>query len=57
MGEDVRITVIATGFDGEEGPERTKSPAQRRMETQDLFNEGVLDRDNIEIPAFLRRRG
>ncbi|MBN1876854.1 MAG: cell division protein FtsZ [Anaerolineae bacterium] len=59
MGEDVRITVIATGFEGEERPERARVHAQqpRRAETADLFAAATLDRDNIEIPAFLRRRG
>jgi cell division protein FtsZ len=72
MGEDVRITVIATGFanDGEPEIRTTKAaPAQRRdarhggaetgatKPTSDLFNAQVADRDNIEIPAFLRRRG
>ncbi len=59
MGEDVRITVIATGFDGEERPEQRARPAaqqQRRVEAQDLFSSGMVDRDNIEVPAFLRRR-
>ena len=59
MHDEVRITVIATGFDGEDGQERTvRMPSQqRRMDAQDLFSAGVVDRDNIEIPAFLRRRG
>ena len=57
MGDEVRITVIATGFDGEEKQERSpRVQAQRRMESQDIFT-GLVDRDNIEIPAFLRRRG
>jgi len=57
MGEDVRITVIATGFDGEDNPDRARIQPQRRMEAQDIFSSGMVDRDNIEIPAFLRRRG
>ncbi len=59
MEEEVRITVIATGFDGEDRPERSTTPrsqAQRRLEAQELFSSGVVDRDNIEVPAFLRRR-
>lgn len=56
MQDDVRITVIATGFDGEEG-ERPRVQTPRRVEAQDIFSSGMVDRDNIEIPAFLRRRG
>jgi cell division protein FtsZ len=60
MNDEVRITVIATGFDNEGEPEVIRSiatPAQRRVETSDLFGTQPADRDNIEIPAFLRRRG
>ncbi len=66
MGEDVSITVIATGFDNDGEPEivhaaaapRTvNTPVQHRAEPGDLFSTQVADRDNIEIPAFLRRRG
>ena len=69
MNDEVRITVIATGFDGDERQERMHvlQPQSRRAETHDLFNarvdavastagQGGIDRDNIEIPAFLRRR-
>jgi cell division protein FtsZ len=60
MGEEVSITVIATGFDGDEKTQPAPRQAvQRRVETrtQDLFGNSLADRDNIEIPAFLRRRG
>ncbi len=53
MGDDLRITVIATGFDGEEQPRARH--AQRR-EVQEVALPGLVDRENIEIPAFLRRR-
>jgi cell division protein FtsZ len=69
MADEVRITVIATGFDGEDRQERIRlvQPQSRHAETHDLFNARVdavanaaghsgIDRDNIEIPAFLRRR-
>ncbi len=59
MNDEVRITVIATGFDGDERQERAVrvvQPQQRRAETHDLFSASLVDRDNIEIPAFLRRR-
>ncbi|NBD35643.1 MAG: cell division protein FtsZ [Chloroflexi bacterium] len=56
--EDVRITVIATGFDGEpSSAEQAGAKRQRRMESQDIFSAGAVDRDNIDVPAFLRRRG
>jgi cell division protein FtsZ len=60
MADEVRITVIATGFDNDGEPEVVRTaaaPAPRRAETSDLFTAQVSDRDNIEIPAFLRRRG
>ncbi|MGC9469800.1 MAG: cell division protein FtsZ [Anaerolineae bacterium] len=60
MNDEVRITVIATGFDSDGEPEISRpaaAPAQRRTETSELFSTQVSDRDNIEIPAFLRRRG
>lgn len=62
MNDEVRITVIATGFDNEGEPESATArpvatPAPRRVETSDIFSAQVTDRDNIEIPAFLRRRG
>jgi cell division protein FtsZ len=53
MSDEVRITVIATGFDGDEAPRR---PPQARREPREVLNTGIVDRDNIEIPAFLRRR-
>jgi cell division protein FtsZ len=56
MGDEVRITVIATGFDAEEGPSRNRTHSQRH-EAQDILSPSMVDRDNIEIPAFLRRRG
>ena len=64
MGDDVSITVIATGFDTNGEPETvlarpatTATHAPRRSEVSDLFSSQAADRDNIEIPAFLRRRG
>jgi cell division protein FtsZ len=53
MGEEIRITVIATGFDQSE---------PRRHAPRALFSEAVkfpvpaFDKDDLEIPAFLRRR-
>ena len=64
LGDEVSITVIATGFDNKGEPEiamarptATPTHTPRRTETSELFTPQVADRDNIEIPAFLRRRG
>lgn len=66
MADEVRITVVATGFDNDKEPEIATvrasgavaaPPTQRRSEPSELFSAQVADRDNIEIPAFLRRRG
>lgn len=54
MGEEVRITVIATGFDQEEA--RPRREVRPRREAAELPMPGIMDRDNVEIPAFLRRQ-
>jgi hypothetical protein len=62
MNDEVRITVIATGFDSDDmhvQPAQETTPARSSAappEHQDIFTTGMVDRDNIEIPAFLRRR-
>ena len=53
MDDEVRITVIATGFDQRESPKQRQT--QRRREPMQVPE--VLDQDNLDIPAFLRRRG
>jgi cell division protein FtsZ len=56
LDDELRITVIATGFDQEEAA--AHRPSQRRREPKkEVSLPGTLDQDNIEIPAFLRRRG
>lgn len=62
MGEEMRITVVATGFDREDQPRaRTgeskpaAAPAPRRFETLPVTPMPV-DQDNVDIPAFMRRR-
>ena len=53
MGEEVRITVIATGFDQTE----PRSHAMRATLSDKVeFPVPAFDRDDLEIPAFLRRR-
>ncbi|MEA3459815.1 MAG: cell division protein FtsZ, partial [Chloroflexota bacterium] len=50
IGDEMRITLIATGFEAHEG--RVFAPA-RRIED---FPVRTFDRDKLDIPAFLRRR-
>lgn len=72
MGEDMRITVIATGFDQTGSrprmarivrPEETAAPKLRTMEQADArvpqvvdFAPRTVDTNIIDIPAFLRNR-
>jgi len=52
MGDDLRITVIATGFDGASTRRETRRmPAQSELD----LPLPAFDKDDLEIPAFLRR--
>jgi cell division protein FtsZ len=53
MGDEIRITVIATGFDGG----RVAEPQTRRAAARERVEFAVpnFDKDDLEIPAFLRR--
>lgn len=53
MGDKVRITLIATGFDSAPRPARAVRPQAREVKEPPI---PVFDRDDLEIPAFLRRR-
>ena len=53
MGDDIRITVIATGFDQTESRPRI---ARATFGDQVEFPVPAFDKDDLEIPAFLRRR-
>ena len=53
MTDEVRVTVIATGFEG--GPVRRRVPELVTTDVPD-FMESTFDRDDLEVPAFLRRR-
>jgi hypothetical protein len=53
MTDQVRVTVIATGFEGK--PIRTRVP-ELTIEEVPEFLQDSFDRDDLEIPAFLRRR-
>ncbi len=53
MGDQVRITLIATGFDaGQRSQKAARVPARETLERP----VPVFDKDDLEIPAFLRRR-
>lgn len=53
MDDEIRITVIATGFDGAEARPRARhAPLSESLE----FPVPAFDKDDLEIPAFLRRR-
>jgi len=53
MGDDVRIIVIATGFEGAEQRPRT---ARADFGDSVEFQLPSFDKDDLEVPAFLRRR-
>lgn len=76
MGEELRVTVIATGFDTSSGirrmertprantSERTRQARPSEMADQPIvsqpapteYQRHVLNTDDLDIPAFLRRR-
>ena len=53
LKEELRVTVIATGFE-----ERTDARAQKadRQSTTDEFDIKPFATDDLDIPAFLRRK-
>jgi cell division protein FtsZ len=54
LADEIRVTVIATGFEGEPLP-RIQQPTATVAEATD-FRIPTFDKENLEIPAFLRRR-
>ena len=73
LGEELRVTVIATGFDSSGGPKRASSRLRRftdaaaaqkqdRLDVAeapipaDEFLPQAIDVNDLDIPAFLRRR-
>lgn len=52
LGDSIKITVIATGFDADQ---TSSKPSRPRTENSQDSNE--KSSDDIEIPEFLRRRG
>ncbi len=65
MGEELRVTVIATGFERSSAARRSsasRAGAKQRVlkdgapAMDDLFQPQALDINDLDIPAFLRRR-
>jgi len=65
MGDEIRVTVIATGFERTTGMRRsarkpyTKTAVKETagiMKSEETFEAQVLDMNDLDIPAFLRRR-
>lgn len=57
MQDEIRITVIATGFDQTGSRSRPVRTAREQEEPESVdFSTSSFDEDDIEIPAFLRRR-
>jgi len=57
MGDEIRIIVIATGFDQTEAKSRTVRVMRPAVSEPVEFPMPTFDKDDLEIPAFLRRRG
>jgi cell division protein FtsZ len=53
MGDDIRVTVIATGFDGGGAKPRARRARAQQEETDVPLP--TFDKDDLEVPAFLRR--
>ncbi len=57
MEDEIRITVIATGFDQTGSRSRSVRTSTQHEERESVdFGVSSFDEDDIEIPAFLRRR-
>jgi cell division protein FtsZ len=67
MNDELRVTVIATGFERSGGVRHTARRARSRVEAKIAVNEGeeqaaeefqphAFDINDLDIPAFLRRR-
>lgn len=57
LGDEVRVTVIATGFDGRYRRERRERPEERpaeRREREPVTQGFEVPADVLEVPAFLR---
>lgn len=58
LGDDIKITVIATGFDTD-NPMANKLKSNKKSDSVSQKSEETSekDHDDIEIPSFLKRRG
>ena len=58
LGDDIKITVIATGFDSD-NPMANKLKSNKKSDSvsQKSDETSEKDHDDIEIPSFLKRRG
>lgn len=58
LGDDIKITVIATGFDSD-NPMANKLKSNKKSDPVSQRSEETSekDHDDIEIPSFLKRRG
>ncbi|MGQ9627189.1 MAG: cell division protein FtsZ [Anaerolineae bacterium] len=58
MEDEIRITVIATGFDSSTSGQRKLRVAEKETVPSRIreFPVPAFDRDNLDIPAFLRKR-
>jgi cell division protein FtsZ len=65
MGDEIRVTVIATGFERSSSLRRSARRASSQMavketagvkKAEQTFEAQVLDMNDLDIPAFLRRR-
>ena len=54
--DDVKITVIATGFQGYRASPVLDVEAERSTWSSDMLDEMGLDGDDVDLPAFLRKR-
>jgi cell division protein FtsZ len=57
MDDEIRIIVIATGFDQTEAKPRAARVMRPAASEPVEFPMPTFDKDDLEIPAFLRRRG
>ena len=50
LGDEIVVTIIATGFNGSAAP-----AADTNAQQDESFPKSVFDEDDVEIPSFLRR--
>jgi len=56
LDDEIRITVIATGFDAAAAVKQPPTVAGRPRKTIDFPGIQRFDQDDLDVPAFLRRR-